>query len=165
MEIVFKYFWLFLIIGTLINAFMLKYRSQQYIADDPSLKAGYNKIFIGIIFLGNIPWAIMGIGILLGQNETIHDYFFPRSWNITVLAFYASIGIMWILGIWWVYFKNGAEFIEKHPGFLEGSRVGNRRHVTARQVKLFLPLVILATVIAFGFMWSMEGITPPNLSN
>ncbi len=155
--VMFKYFWVAFIIATFANAFIVRYRSKQYIEKAPELKVGYDKLFKWIIFYGNIPWVIMGFGIISGFANGMFDYLNPKSMNFIVLVFHLSIIVLWVLSIRWIYFKQGAEFIEKHPGFIQVHGFGNRSNVTARQIKLFYPLMLAGGVAGMVMMW----LTPP----
>lgn len=33
-----------------------------------------------------------------------------------MLAFYLSIFVLWVLGIFWICFRGGAEYLVNHPG-------------------------------------------------
>lgn len=152
MEIVFKYAWIFLIAITTINGIILKVRSNNYISEKPELKEGYNKYFFGIIFYGNFPWIIMAIGNLSGMSDSVFDYFNPKSMNPIVLIFHASIIFLWVLGIIWIYFRKGAEFIEQHPGLFFSAN----ENIAARHVKLFYPILLLGGITGMIMMWVMD---------
>ncbi|MEM6630754.1 MAG: hypothetical protein AAF694_13825, partial [Bacteroidota bacterium] len=160
MEILFEQTWILFIVATLINGFLFKVRSKTYIAEKPELEKGYGDIFMGYIILGCIPWIIVGIGNLTGITQSITDYFFPRQMNPMVLAFHGTLVLIWLLSIWWVYFRGGAEFIERHPGLFVQRGLGNRQDLTAIQVKRFLPLMLLGGVIAMVMMWTFDSPVP-----
>ncbi len=153
MELLIKHFGIIFIIGTIFNGLILKFRSQEYIKENPDLIDGYKKYFYGIITFGNIPWVIMGIGILTGLTDNIFKFFNPRSLNPIVLAFHGSIVFLWILGAYWIYKKQGAEFIVSHPGLFHLSGT-SPKNITTKQVKSFYPLFILGGVAAMIMMWS-----------
>ena len=154
MKLLFDQTWILFIVAILINGFLFKSRSKTHIAENPDLEKGYNDIFKGYILLGSIPWLIVGIGNLTGITRSITDYFFPRQMNPMVLCFHASLILLLLLSIWWVYFRGGAEFIERHPGFFVRRGMGGRRDLTAKQVKQFLPLMLLGGMIALVMMWT-----------
>lgn len=156
MEIIFKHTWILFIAVTIANGFIFKYRSKKYIVEKPELEAGYNKFVKGWLFYGNIPWVIMAIGNLSGMTNNTFAYFAPRQMNPIVLLFHAAIIVLWGLSIWWIYFNNGAEFIEKHPGLVQKSSFSGRHNVTAKQVKLFYPLMLLGGIIGMMMMWQMD---------
>ncbi|NVJ61537.1 MAG: hypothetical protein HWE27_14170 [Gammaproteobacteria bacterium] len=153
MKLILEHIWVAFILATIINALIAKLRAKDMIKNDPSLESGYNKLFWGMIIYTNIPWIIMGVGNLTGYTNYIFEYFHPRTLNLAVLAFHGSILILWLLSIYWVYFNHGAEMIERHPGFFRISGPTGSFDVTAKQVKLFLPLLLLGGVIVFAAMW------------
>ena len=148
----FNNFWIVLIFIICINALILKLQSKKYIADNPALKKGYNQLFKGFLFYANIPWIIMGIGNLSSCTKSILDYFNPHSQNYFVLGFYFSIFFIWVLGTKWIYFKNGAAFLENHPGVLRGEKFGSKNNTTAIQIKIvwgILSIVLCVRVIIY----------------
>jgi hypothetical protein len=148
MDIIEKSFWLVAIIVTFINAYILKSRSQEAIARNPELKEGYEKIFRGYLIYLNIPWMVMGIGILFGGVSGVFDYFNPRAGNPFVLAFHISVVALWALSLYWIYFRGGAEFLVKHPGIM------NTDIKSALALKLIFALMLLVGVLVLAFMWS-----------
>jgi len=160
MDLLFKHAWIMLIAVTIANGLIMKYRSKKYISENPSLDEGYDKYFKGWILYGNIPWIIIAIGNLSGLTHSIFDYFNPKAMNPIVLIFHSAIVILWILSVWWVYFKGGAEFIESHPGLFKKSSLSGNTNVTAKQVKLFLPLMLLGGIMAMIMMWNGNFLGP-----
>ena len=152
-EFIFRNFWIFFIFVTILNALILKVRSGKYIKESPQLEEGYNKFFRGILIYGNIPWVIMGVGNLTNITNNIFQYFYPRSLNPMVLIFHTSILFIWVSGAIWIYKKQGAAFIEQHPGFFKSNGLGGSKDLTAKQVKTFYPIMILGGVIAMAMMW------------
>lgn len=156
MEIILKEFWIVFILITIINGFWLKIDLKKYSAENPALQKGYDDYVKGYIIYLSIPWIIMGIGNLSGLTNSPLEFFTPRLMNPIVLVFHASLVILWILSIRWVYFKNGAEFIAKHPGLISKPSLSGNPNVTSKQVKLFLPLMILVGMGALIMMWIMD---------
>jgi hypothetical protein len=147
MNIIEKSFWLIAIVVTSINAYILKSRSQEAIARNPQLKEGYDKIFRGYLIYLNIPWVVMGIGILSGRVSGVFNYFNPRAGNPFVLAFHLSLVILWVLSVYWIYFRGGAEFLVKHPGLM------NIDPKSALSLKLIFALMLLGGIVAMILMW------------
>ncbi len=156
MHLLFTDTWIFFILFTIINGIILKIRSKKYISEKPELKDGYDKYFWNWIFYANIPWVIMGVGNLSGMTSNTFEYFNPRSLNPIVLILHASIIVEWILSIIWIYFFNGGEFIEKHPGLFENFFLSKRKNVNAKDVKVYLPLMLLGGIIGMVIMWVMD---------
>ncbi|MDC8003927.1 hypothetical protein POV27_07675 [Aureisphaera galaxeae] len=160
MEILFKYAWILFIGVTTANAFVLKSRAKKYITERPELEEGYDKLFQGYLFYGNIPWIVMMVGSVSGLTQGIFDYFNPRSMNPMVLIFHFSIVVLWFLGVRWIYFKNGANFLETHPGLFRKSNLSGNKYMTAKQIKLFYPLMLLGGIIGMAMMWIINFPTP-----
>ena len=160
MEIIFKHTWIMFIAVTIANGLILKYRSKKYTAEKPELEDGYDKSFKGWLFYGNIPWVIMMIGNLSGMTQNTFEYFNPKAMNAIVLVFHFSIILLWVLSVRWIYFKNGAEFIETHPGLIQKSSLSGNTNVTAKQIKLFFPLMLLGGIAGMIMMWIMDFPTP-----
>jgi len=160
MEVIFKQAWILFIAVTIANAFIIKFRAKKYIAKNPDLETGYENLFKGIILFGNIPSVIIAIGNLSGMTNNIFDFFNPRAMNPVVIIFHASIIILWILGIRWIYFRNGAAFLKSHPGLIQKRGFNDNADVTAEQIKIFFPLMLLGGIIGMIMMWVMEIPTP-----
>jgi len=94
----------------------------------------------------------MAIGNISGMTNNTFEYFNPKIMNPMVLIFHASIIVLWILSVNWIYFKNGAEFIEKHPGLIKKSSFRGNTNVTAKQIKLFFPLMLLGGIAGMIMM-------------
>lgn len=161
MTILFKHFWVAFIIITTANAFILRSRSKRYLVGNPDLKPGYDKLFKGMIIYLNIPWVIMGIGILFGLANGVFDFFRPRTMNPIVLLFHFSIILLWVLSVWWIYFKQGAEFIENHPGFVQLQTLGKPINLKAKHIKLFYPIMLAGGIAGMIVMWRIDFPAPP----
>ncbi len=160
MEIIFKHTWIMFIIFTVANGLIFKYRSKKYIAQNPDLREGYDKFYNGIMVYGNVPWVIMMIGNLTGVTHNTFEYFSPRDMNPMVLLFHFVILVLWIMAVRWIYFKDGAEFIEAHPGMIQRSGFGGTADVTAKQIKIFFPLILLGSIAGMAMMWIVDFPTP-----
>jgi hypothetical protein len=153
-QFIFHYFWIAFIIVTAANAFIMRARSKKYIQQNPELEAGYSTMFRAIIIYGNIPWVIMGAGILLGLTKSIFSYFFPSQLNPIVLIFHASVIVIWVLSVRWIYFKGGAEMLESHPGLLRTNLSGG--NYTAKQIKFFFPIALIGGIAGMVMMWLIK---------
>jgi len=156
MEIFFKHAWVMFIAVTCVNGLLLKNASQRHIAKNPALAAGYNKYIKGWFLYGNIPWLIMMVGSISGQTQSLFEYLSPRQLNPVVLVFHLSIVALWGLGIRWIYFKQGAEFLEQHPGLIRKSSLSGNTTITASQIKRFFPLTILGGLVGMIMMWVID---------
>ena len=157
MEMLFKHGWLFFIIATVYNAYLLKSSLKNYILDKPEREEGYNKIIKAIVIYGNIPWVIIAIGNLSGLTNSIFDYFRPKEMNPIVLLFHAVIFLFWVLSIWWIYFKGGVSFLQNHPGILKKKAFfSGRTDMTAEEIKTMLPLMLLGGIVGMLMMWVID---------
>jgi len=148
MPIIGKTFWLIAIVMTFANAYILWSRSRAEVFLNPELKPGYDQLLKGYLIFLNLPWLVMGLGILVGGTETVFDYFDPGSGNPYVLAFHATLIILWALCIFWLYFSGGAEFLVRHRGVMN---VDIRSPLI---IKLLFGLMLLGGVAAEIGMWS-----------
>jgi len=138
------------------NAFIIKSRAKRYINRNPNLKEGYEKLFKKFLIYGNIPWLIMGIGDLTGLTKSIFDFFTPQQLNPIVVAFHASVILLWIIGSYWIYFNKGAEFLAQHPGFFNFSEPSKTDNLNKNKVRFFWALMMIGGVISERTMWSWD---------
>ncbi len=115
-NIIGKWSWLALIAVSFINAAYIKATTRTLVREKPELADSYRTIIRGHLIWGNIPWVIMGAGILIGKVPTIFHYFRPRDGNPFVIAFFVSIFVLWVLGTYWLIFRGGANMLATHPG-------------------------------------------------
>lgn len=73
--------------------------------------------------------------------------------NPAVLAFHASIVALWLLSVYWIYFNNGAKFIENHPGLIRRKRLGTVSNFTEKEIKLYFPIVLIGGIAGMVMMW------------
>jgi hypothetical protein len=66
---------------------------------------------------GNLPWVVMGAGILFGGVPSTMHYFNPRNGPF-VIAFYVTVVLLWIATFYWIFFRRGAEDLIAYPGLL-----------------------------------------------
>ncbi len=155
MEIIFKHCWILFIVVTTINGFIFRKQVQDNIASNPELKPGYDKLIRGWFIFANIPWVVMGLGIVLGYTNSAWDYFRPALMNPMVLAFHGSVIIIWLLGTYWIFFNNGAEFLVSHPGFVRYRYFGRTGDVSSTMsIKLLWLVGIAGGIMGMVMMWS-----------
>ena len=152
-----NYFWVVAIVFTCVNVLIYKYRSRKHIQQNPKLTEGYKKLFRGFLFWMNIPWVVMGIGCTIGNVPSIWHYFRPKDGNPYVLAWFGSVIILWILGTNWLFLKNGAEIIAKHPGALRMYSGFKRTEITnPNLIKIFWLLCLAGGIFGLVLMWTMD---------
>jgi hypothetical protein len=157
MDVIFRYGWLFLIVLTSINGFLLKVRSKKYIAQNSDLADGYDKLFKGWLLFGNIPWVIMAIGDMTKITNGIWEYCNPKSMNPMVLLFHFSAIVNWIIGSKWIYLNNGAVFLARHPGLIRFEGPGISSDITSpKAIKILWTLGLMGGIIGMIMSWIMD---------
>jgi hypothetical protein len=142
-----RHVWLIFIAVTVVNALILKFRSRAHVQQQPELAAGYQQLFNGVLLWGNLPWVVMGIGILFGGVPSTFSYLRPRDGNPFVLAWFGVVVAFWLLGFYWLFTRRGAEFLVEHPGLLRG----NPKSPT--MIRFFYCLMVACGVVALCFMF------------
>jgi hypothetical protein len=142
-----RYFWVLAIGMTILNAQILRKRSIKFIQQKPELEEDYDKVYKGYIIFLNLPWVVMGIGIIFGNIRSAFEYFNIRGGNPYILAFYASIVVIWILIFVWINFRGGAEFLVEHPGY------SNVAIQSPTLIKLYTALALAGGIAVLVFLW------------
>jgi hypothetical protein len=119
MELISRHAWLFLVGVTCANGVVWWRRGQKEAVAHPELAEGYKRLVRGWLLFANVPWLVMGAGIVFGGVPSIWHYFNPRGGPF-VVAFYAAVVALWIALAQWVFVGGGAEALIRHPGLLEG---------------------------------------------
>ena len=148
MSVIEKWFWLIAIGVTCLNAYLLHSRAQQEIARNPELADGYRQLITGHLILFNLPWLVMGLGMLLGRTHDVFEYLNPGSGNPYVVGFHVSGIIESALISYWIYVANGAEVLITHPGVM------NVDIKSPLVLKLFFAIGLLGGVAAEILIWS-----------
>jgi hypothetical protein len=117
MGLIFRHAWLISIAVTCANGVSWWVRGKKEMAQHPELVAGYRSLIRGLVVYGNIPWVVMGIGILFGGVPSVFDYFNPRNGPF-VVAWYVSVVALWVATAYWIFLRGGAEAMIRHPGLL-----------------------------------------------
>jgi hypothetical protein len=116
-QIFLRHAWVLFIFVTCLNGVIWRWRARKHISANPSLTQGYTSLIRGWLIFGNLPWLVMGLGIVFGGVPTIWHYFNPRNGPV-VLIWYVTIVALWIASINWMFFRGGAEMLITHPGLL-----------------------------------------------
>jgi hypothetical protein len=134
---------------------MFRAKARQHIAENPELLDGYQAIIKGFVSWGNLPWVVMGVGCVFGGVHSVFDFFRPRDGNSFVLAFFASVFLIWVLGTYWLAFRGGAEMLVKHPGLL------NVNLKSTRAVMIYWFLCLAGGVVGVVLMFLRVMPIPP----
>ncbi|HOO56920.1 MAG TPA: hypothetical protein PLN69_08860 [bacterium] len=144
------YFWIIAIALSFVNAVVVKQRLTKYITENPEREQGYSDLIKGFLIYGNIPWIVMGIGVVAGKVDSLFCFFRPQDGNPYVIAFIASLILVWILGTIWLFFRDGANMIIKHPGFL------NIDISNPTFIKLFWLLILVIGILCIFMMIRLD---------
>ena len=156
-DFVSHYFWLIAIITTGINWLIFRKRAQKYIKENPQLEEGYAALFRGYIVWMNIPWVVMGLGCTVGGVPTVWHYFRPRDGNPLVLAWFGSVFFLWVLGTFWLFFRDGAEKLAQHPGALVFRFGLKSKDITNPvMIKSFWLLTLAGGIVGVVVMWIVD---------
>jgi len=120
-----------------IYATLIWPRLRNVLPHSPRLKTKYRRMFWNIVFCLNVPWFLMGIGIIFGRVGSIINFGVFWEWNMTVLIWWVLILALAMSGILWLN-SGGAEELAKYPG-LPMVPIGD-----ARKIKIYLIPNLLA---------------------
>ena len=145
-----RYFWIFAIIVTSIPVPMARQASKYYIRQDSDLAPGYRKLFRRYLLWMNIPWVVMGIGVIIGKVPSLWHFFKPRDGNPYVLAWFASLVLLMVVVSYWIFFRGGAEMLIKHHGVLSISTSN------PTVIKLFWLMFLGVGLVVMVTMWTAD---------
>lgn len=112
-------FWLLMIAMVLGIAAMWRWRARSYIAADPSLLKGYNRLITGFIFWGNMPFAVVALLFALGYPIDMIAIGMPSYWTPAEIAFLGSLLLLDSLWVYWTFFADGISKLVDHPGLID----------------------------------------------
>ncbi len=111
-----EWFWVLFVAATVWNAASWWVRGAPHRREHPELERGYRSLVGGLLFWGNVPWVVMGAGILFGHVPSIFSYFNIPTGGPWVGAFHGTLLLVWALGTYWLLMRGGAETFVRHPG-------------------------------------------------
>lgn len=149
-----RHFWLFFLAGACVNALAFRLRAKRQMAEQPELAASYARLSRRLTIWISIPWLVMGIGCEMGGVPTILHFFRPRDGDPFVLAWFASVIVLWVLSLWWIFFRAGAEMLAEHRGLF--GRNAAHFFSSPSGVKLTVVLGIACGVLAFVWMFLVD---------
>jgi hypothetical protein len=158
LELYIKHFWFLAVIVSVINWYIKKRAAQKYIKENPQLKEGYAILLRGYLIWPTIPWIVMGIGCTVGGVPSMMYYFRPQDANPYVLAWYGSWFVLLVLFGYWLFFKNGVETLNKHPGFINFSyrAKGKDKAISPAMLKVLWLLIFVVWMLSIALFWFMD---------
>jgi hypothetical protein len=153
MKFIDRFFWIFFILGIVVNALSWYFHSLEFISKKPELESGYHMLILGFLFWGNIPWVVMGTGCLT-QNMTLSDYLEPKSIHPSLIAVFSSLLLVYIVGTYWLFLSDGAAILVKYPGLLisESGQVMDSQSLSSQSIKLFWGIGVISGIGTMIFM-------------
>jgi hypothetical protein len=146
-QFVARHFWFIALVINGLNAYVYRRRFQVYIQDHPERALGYHQFLAWFMVIDAILWGSIGPGILFGGLPGVFSYFNPSAGNSFVLAWHGVLYALWILGVYWIFFRGGSQFFVDHPGIFTAN-MGR-----ARYVKFLFGICFLGGALGAAFMW------------
>lgn len=152
----YKYVWIFFLLMGLTNSYLGWRSLLTHLKDNEALKSKYRLLFIQYAIWSNLPWMVMGAGILLGKVNGVLDYLVPSQGNLAVVIWWALFFLMNFIITGWIFFGGGAEKLEKYPG-LPTMLSGSAAHIRIVTSIGFILVNLLAVIIYFFNPWAHDG--------
>src|SRR5881296_2823077 len=103
-HMMFRHAWVLFIVVTCANGVSWWWQARKHIRAHPELRAGYRKLIGGWLIFGNLPFLVMGFGILFGGVPTVFDYLNPRNGPFAV-TWYVTAVALWVASFFWLFFR------------------------------------------------------------
>lgn len=109
--VMFKHWWMLFGIATCAGAAAIWVSLKGQVRADGGRTAKLKRFTLGFLFWGNLPWIVMGYGLTFGGVPGFWQYFRPHDGDPYVLSWFATGLMMWILGFYWLFFRDGTDFL------------------------------------------------------
>ena len=154
MLILFKYFPLFALLYSVIPAFMRRnlYTSvPEYNTENASK---FRAAYWGSVIYMTIVWLPMIVGILFGNVPTMLHFFVRGTGNLFINSYWIVQLTLSIVGIVWLYFFNGGEFVEKYylPLMSMRGKGSNPSPISPSFIKLIPIISLIALIILWLYI-------------
>lgn len=141
-----KYFWIVFILYSFYMVSAPKSLLAGWEKNDKIMDE-YKALRKNILMFMNLPWLIMGIGIISGSVSSMFEYLLPAKGNPFITLFFISAALLWAVSLYWVFMLNGAEKAARFQIFRFNS-FGKRSELTPDSIKLTIVLMVLAGIFA-----------------
>jgi hypothetical protein len=138
-----RYFWVLCLGITAIN-YVIGTRTQPHESrHSDALNDEASSLRLRLALGLALPWATMGVGILIGGVPNVWYFFRPQDGNPFVLGWFACLFLIALSFSYWVFIRGGAETIIRLRLYTVLGRAGSSQW-TAGRIKFFA---------AFGPCW------------
>ena len=154
MILLFKYFPLFALLYTVIPA-LIRRNLYSSVPDYNSGNASkFRAAYWGSVIYMAIIWTPMIVGIFIGRVPTMLHFFVRGTGNPYINSYWIVQLALSIVGIVWVFFLNGAEFIEKYylPLMSIQRKESNPTLISPGFIKLIPVFSFIAIIILWLFV-------------
>lgn len=103
-----RYFWAIAIGMSLINYVIGRRRIVVESGLNEIQRNEAQGLFARLCLFSNVPWLVMGWGVLFGGVPSVFNYFRPQDHNPYVTYWYGSLFLLAVVGALWVLLGNGA---------------------------------------------------------
>ena len=154
MILLFKYFPLFSLLYSVIPAFIRRNFYKSVPNYNPENASKFRTAYWGSVIYMAIVWLPMIIGILYGNVPTMVHFFVKGTGNPFINSYWIVQLTLSIVGIVWMFFLNGGEFIEKYylPLMSSRGKGSNPTPISASFVKLIPIISCIAIIILWLFI-------------
>jgi hypothetical protein len=108
-----RYFWAIAIGMSLINYAIGRRRLVSESGLSEIRRNDAQSLFGRLCLFSNVPWLVMGWGVLFGGVPSVFSYFRPQDHNPYVTYWYGSLLLLAVVGALWVLLGNGARRIRE----------------------------------------------------
>jgi hypothetical protein len=150
-----KYFWVAAIVVTCLNAIIMSLFMQ-------GAKAGERiKMMFNLGFWLNVPWIVMGFGCTLGGVPSLWHYLRPRDGEPFVLAWWASVLVLYVVSFYWMFIGGGAAKLANF-GMIRYYGLGKSTAIRSEKVvKILFLLMLGGGLVGALVMWFGDISLPP----
>ena len=137
-SVLFRDFWIVVIIGLVATAVFWRLEARDRIKVDPSLRKPLNRLYTGFVFWTSLPFLVMGAGIISGHVDNILFYLRFDSDNIFIVICYILMFSEDALFLYWIFLRRGDHLLVLHTEIV---RDRPKLRVAVRILAITLPFV------------------------
>ncbi|WP_375201186.1 hypothetical protein [Hyphococcus sp.] len=115
-NIVTQYFWLIMIGYMLLVGVMWWRHSRALREKDPAFSTSYKRLITWFVTAGSIPWLFLGVAQMVGEYNYVYEIFDYWNADFWTAGFYTSSVILGLAANYYIFVKDGAKELSKHPG-------------------------------------------------